>query len=78
MQGLVWGKPELAHEHDFDGENIIVKNRKFEVCNMEECKSTLFVSDQAVFFDFGLWPCSVFNFGWHSPFLASGNFGCHS
>ena len=25
MQGLVRGEPELAHEHDFDVENIIVK-----------------------------------------------------
>ena len=32
MQGLVWGKPELAHEYDFDVENIIAKDRKFEVC----------------------------------------------
>ena len=30
---LVWGEPELAHEYDLDVENIIVKNRKFEVCN---------------------------------------------
>ena len=37
MQGLVWGEPELAHEYDFDMENIIAKNRKFEACNMEEC-----------------------------------------
>ena len=37
MQGLVWGEPELAHEYDFDVENIIMKNRRFEVCNMEEC-----------------------------------------
>ena len=22
MQGLVWGEPELAHEYDFDVENI--------------------------------------------------------
>ena len=27
MQGLVWGEPELAHEYDFDVENI----EKFEV-----------------------------------------------
>ena len=32
MQGLVWGEPELAHKYDFDVENIIAKNRKFEVC----------------------------------------------
>ena len=25
MQGLVWGEPELAHEYDFDVENIIVE-----------------------------------------------------
>ena len=36
MQGLVWGEPELALEYDFDVENM-AKNRKFEVCNMEEC-----------------------------------------
>ena len=22
MQGLIWGEPELAHEYDFDVENI--------------------------------------------------------
>ena len=27
MQGLVWGEPELAHEYNFDVENI---DRKFE------------------------------------------------
>ena len=34
MQGLVWDERELAHEYDFDVENTIAKNRKFEV---EEC-----------------------------------------
>ena len=29
-QGLVSGEPELAHECDFDVENIIAKKRKFE------------------------------------------------
>ena len=37
MQGLAWGKPD---EYDFGVENI-AKNRKFEVCNMEECKSSV-------------------------------------
>ena len=41
MQGLVWGKPELAHEYDFDVEKIIAKNRKFEV---EECNFLVFCS----------------------------------
>ena len=50
MQGLIWGEPELAHEHDFDGENIIVKIRKFEVCNIGGMQLlsllfTLFVGD---------------------------------
>ena len=40
MQGLVWGEPELAHEHDYDVEN----NRKFEVCGMQ-LLSLLFVGD---------------------------------
>ena len=28
---------ELAHEYDFAVENIITKNRKFEVCDVEKC-----------------------------------------
>ena len=44
MQGLVWGKPELAHEYDFDVDNIIAKNRKFEVCVVEECNFLVFCS----------------------------------
>ena len=27
MQALVWGEPDLAHEYDFDVENIIAENR---------------------------------------------------
>ena len=42
IQGLVWGEPELAHEYDFDVENI-TKNFLSPylmlalVNNMEEC-----------------------------------------
>ena len=43
MQDLVWGEPELAHEYDFDVQNIIAKNRKFEVCNMKECNFLVFL-----------------------------------
>ena len=39
MQGLVWGEPELVHEYDFDVENIIAKNTKFEVCNIRNTTS---------------------------------------
>ena len=56
MQGLVWGKPELAHEYDFDVETLERRNTQHGEMQL---LSLPFLVDSTALWLFG----SAFDFG---------------
>ena len=86
MQGLLWGKPELAHEYNFDVVNIRAKKYNMQQGGMQPL-SLLFIGNLVDYisisiatqslwlFDFVVYghiiAQSLTSFGWHSLLLNS-------